>query len=244
MTGALQSEWSELSIAQQGEVLGLRLREARISRGLSVRAFAKEIGVSASFVSQVENAKARPSVATLYSICSTLGISLDTLFSSENLEGVTTSAAESTPAAAVARIKRSPSNSTGHDDEEPRLEFLDLSPTVTHPKARRTLQLNSGVLWEQMAAVENHNIDFLLVRYEPGSSSTPDGHLMRHNGIEFGYLLKGELQIDLAFKTHDLQAGDSIAFESSTPHRLINKGTEVAEAVWLVVGRSGDTRQS
>lgn len=244
MTEAIQAEWSDLSTAQQGEVLGLRLREARVARGLSVRAFAKEIGVSASFVSQVENAKARPSVATLYSICSTLGISLDTLFSADNFDDADASSEGS----------QSPQNSkpslpaakTSVDDEpeELRLEFLDLSPTLTHPQARRVLQLNSGVFWEQMATVENHNIDFLLVRYEPGSSSTPDTQLMRHNGIEFGYLLKGELQIELAFRTHVLQAGDSIAFESTTPHRLINTGSDVAEAVWLVVGRSGDTRRS
>lgn len=243
MTDTSQSEWADLSIAQQGEVLGLRLREARIARGLSVRAFAKEIGVSASFVSQVENAKARPSVATLYSICSTLGISLDTLFSTENLEDVGTSR-DDLPHEDSSRTRPTLPTPAGADDGEPSPEFLDLSPTLTHPKARRTLQLNSGILWEQMATVENHNIDFLLVRYEPGSSSTPDGHLMQHNGIEFGYLLKGELQIELAFKTHNLQAGDSIAFESTTPHRLINKASEVAEAVWLVVGRSGDTRQS
>lgn len=241
MTDTTQAEWSDLSSAQQGEVLGLRLREARVARGLSVRAFAKEIGVSASFVSQVENAKARPSVATLYSICSTLGLSLDTLFSSESLEEesptepvetVTTPHAESVDTGAATATSGQ------------RGEFLDLSPTLTHPKARRMLQLNSGVFWEQMATVENHNVDFLLVRYEPGSSSTPDDQLMRHNGIEFGYLLKGELQIELAFKTHALKAGDSIAFESTTPHRLINSGTDVAEAVWLVVGRSGDTRHA
>ena len=45
--------------------LGPRLREARTRAGLSLRAAARELGVSPSFVSQMENGKSQPSVATL-----------------------------------------------------------------------------------------------------------------------------------------------------------------------------------
>lgn len=62
--------------------LGARLRTARQKSGLSLRALAREMGVSASFVSQLENGKSQPSVATLYSIAQLLDVSIDELFSS------------------------------------------------------------------------------------------------------------------------------------------------------------------
>src|SRR5690242_14170115 len=63
--------------------LGPRLREARTRAGLSLRAAARELGVSPSFVSQMENGKSQPSVATLYSLAQLLGVSVDELFAAE-----------------------------------------------------------------------------------------------------------------------------------------------------------------
>src|SRR4051794_39946776 len=60
--------------------LGARLRHARQKSGMSLRELARQLGVSASFVSQLENGKSQPSVATLYSITQLLGLSIDELF--------------------------------------------------------------------------------------------------------------------------------------------------------------------
>src|ERR1700684_3655997 len=61
-------------------LLGARLRERRMARGISLRQFARDIDVSASFISQLETGKAQPSVATFFSICAALDISIDELF--------------------------------------------------------------------------------------------------------------------------------------------------------------------
>ena len=48
------------------------------------------------------------------------------------------------------------------------------------------------------------------------------------------------LRVTIGFdEEHELGPGDSIAFESSRPHRLENAGSEPVEAIWFVVGRSG-----
>ena len=60
---------------------------------------------------------------------------------------------------------------------------------------------------------------------------------MRHNGREFGVVLTGELGVKVGFEDYVLNAGDSIAFDSSTPHRLHNDGDEVVTAIWIVLGR-------
>ncbi|MFA4926913.1 MAG: helix-turn-helix domain-containing protein [Patulibacter sp.] len=68
-------------------VVAERLRARREQRGTSVRALAREVGVSASLVSQIENGKANPSVGTLYAIVSALEISLDELFADTERSG-------------------------------------------------------------------------------------------------------------------------------------------------------------
>src|SRR3712207_8471668 len=60
--------------------LASRLRQARLRAGITVRELARQLGVSASFVSQLENGKSQPSVSTLYALAQCLGESLDHLF--------------------------------------------------------------------------------------------------------------------------------------------------------------------
>lgn len=55
--------------------LGERIRTIRESRGISLRKLAREISVSASFISQVEQDKANPSVDSLQKIAHVLGVS-------------------------------------------------------------------------------------------------------------------------------------------------------------------------
>lgn len=56
-----------------------RLRAARVAADLSVRELSRRVGISASMLSQIENGRAQPSVATLYALVSALSISLDEL---------------------------------------------------------------------------------------------------------------------------------------------------------------------
>lgn len=60
--------------------LGARIRAARESTGISLRALAARLGVSPSLLSQLERGLAQPSVATLWGIVTELGLSLDALF--------------------------------------------------------------------------------------------------------------------------------------------------------------------
>src|SRR6202012_2676293 len=62
------------------EPVGEGLRKHRQEAGMSLRALAREVGVSPSLISQIEHGRATPSVATLYAIVSELDVSLDELF--------------------------------------------------------------------------------------------------------------------------------------------------------------------
>jgi hypothetical protein len=50
------------------------------------------------------------------------------------------------------------------------------------------------------------------------------------------------LSIQIGFQEHELNVGDSIAFDSTIPHRLFNKGDVPVHAIWFVVGRESDGR--
>ena len=49
-------------------------------------------------------------------------------------------------------------------------------------------------------------------------------------------------EIQLGFELFELKPGDSIAFDSTEPHRLFNLGEEPVHAIWFVVGRGADDR--
>ena len=192
------------------ESLGARLREARLQRGLSLRSVAQSLGVSASLVSQVEIGKTQPSVATLYAMANHLGVSLDDLL------GLTT------PSAAPAPM-------FGHQGAA--------LPDVQRGAQNPIIALENGVRWERLAAGAGGPADALLVTYQPGASSSIEGKLMRHAGVEYAYLLEGELTLHLDFETYDLRPGDSLQFDSVRPHLYSNRSGAIAKGIWFVVGR-------
>jgi transcriptional regulator with XRE-family HTH domain len=107
-------------------------------------------------------------------------------------------------------------------------------------ETRKVLDLESGVRWERLTPTAEPDADFLHVVYEVGGASSRPGTHMRHMGREYGLVLSGRLRVTIGFdeEQHELGPGDSIAFESSRPHRLENIGDEPVEAIWFVVGRS------
>ncbi|MFD7246620.1 helix-turn-helix domain-containing protein [Streptomyces massasporeus] len=203
--------------------VGARIRQARLERGTSLRALAREIGVSASLVSQIETGKSQPSVSTLYAITTTLGISVESLFDAR--DPVPETAQEAAREAAVPHALAAFAGDPGRR----------IGPLVG-PSGRERLELDSGVVWERLGRVPGAEADFLLVTYRPGGSSSGSGGLMRHAGTEYGHLTSGELVLTLGFEEYTLRAGDSVCFESTTPHRYRNDGEVPAVGVWFVSG--------
>ena len=194
-----------------------RLREARLAAGLSLRELARRLNVSASLLSQIENGKSDPSVSSLYALVSELGLSLDALLE---------------PAGAEQRAGAR---------EGQGARPVDARSPVLDPASRRVLEMDSGVRWEQLTPGADPRVDALLTTYEPGGSSSSSGRLMTHGGVEYAYLFEGELVLELGFESYVIRAGDSLVFESSTPHLYRNVGDVPARGVWYVVGRAAAT---
>ncbi len=63
---------------------GLRLKELRAARGMSMRSLAAKSGLSANAVSMIERGKTSPSVSTLYKLADALGIPITGFFGSQS----------------------------------------------------------------------------------------------------------------------------------------------------------------
>jgi transcriptional regulator with XRE-family HTH domain/mannose-6-phosphate isomerase-like protein (cupin superfamily) len=211
--------------------VGERLRAHRQDAGLSLRALARDVGVSPSLISQIEHGKATPSVGTLYAIVSELGISFDELFFDEPRGGAA-GPEDADEGQVDGGGTRAPSSHWQAPSEGPVLRSAN----------RLTLTLATGVRWERLTASHDPGVEFLYCTYPVGSESCPADKPMTHSGSEYGIVLAGRLGATVGEESYELEPDDSIAFDSSTPHRIWAIGEEAAVAIWTVVGREGDPR--
>ncbi len=101
---------------------------------------------------------------------------------------------------------------------------------LVRPSQRKILETSPKVRMELLAwgntAMEPH-----LFRVKPGGGS---GESYSHEGEEFLHVLRGEFELWLHNDGHYLlKAGDSLYFESSTPHRWKNPGRAEAWILWV-----------
>jgi len=197
--------------------IGERLRAERQLRGLSLRELAERLGLSASLISQIETGRARPSVQTLYAVAGELDLSIDDLL-----------------------FPNGRGEAAG-DERGTRAE-VDAGP-VQRATTRKRIRLASGVVWERLTTRSDPETEFLYVTYEVGGASSAEHEFQRHGGEEWGFVISGRLGVTIGFDDHELGPGDAIAFDSSAPHRLYNRGTEPVHAIWFVLGRNAGERQ-
>jgi transcriptional regulator with XRE-family HTH domain len=219
-----------------GTGLGPRLRLVRGSRRLSVRELARRVGCSASLISQIERGVSVPSVGVLYSLATELGSSLDYLLFGSG----TVPAADAVPATeAVPAAEAGPA--VAAEPMEGPSGVPEISRSAAPPAIvqrgcdRRIIDLASGVRWERLTPQSEAMTDFLEVIYSPGGHSTDERRPLRHDGREYGLIINGTLQANVGFESYELGPGDSIAFDSSTPHEYLNKTGDVVRAIWVVV---------
>jgi len=104
------------------------------------------------------------------------------------------------------------------------------NPRLVRPNQRKVLETTPDVRMELLAwgntVMEPH-----LFRIKPGGGS---GESYSHEGEEFLHVLRGQFEIWLDGKEHyQLKRGDSLYFESSTPHRWKNPGRKETWLLWI-----------
>ena len=194
--------------------LGKQLREERNRKGLSLREVARRAKISPSMISQIENGHVMPSVSTLWSLTTILGMQIDELFNHATPARNQTRAKEQTTSGAESPIQRGTN--------------------------RERLRLAAGVVWERLTVRPDEKVEFLKVTYAVGAESCPEDSLFRHGGKEYAYVISGKLGLQIGFSKYELKAGDSVSYSADQPHRLWTIGNEPAVAIWVIVNRNDD----
>jgi transcriptional regulator with XRE-family HTH domain len=220
------------SSQDHARAIGEKLRAIRQEHKISLRELAGRAEISASMLSQIETGKAFPSVRSLYDIASALGVTVDYFFPEQS---TASTKQEFDPIPAGELTASEMRSMLVNDNNAERSEFArpnDASPVV-HAGGRPTIELNGGVTWSRLTALAEKDSEFLEINYASGAAS--GANMSHHSGREFGLVLEGELVVELGFESYTLQTGDSIIFESTTPHRLSNNGHTPMRALWVVI---------
>ena len=192
------------------EVLGARLRGLREARGLTLREVGGRLGISASAVSQIERGVLRPSVNRLFELVTAVDATLVDVFG----------------------------GTSGTPDVELSTPVPD-GYVVRRAVEVESVTLEGGVVYRRLSPGVSHDVDFFESTFPPHSVGGRRHELVTHGGYEIGTVQRGELTIDFAEERVVLRAGDTISYACTTPHRLSNRGDEVAVATWLIVHPGG-----
>ena len=76
-------------------------------------------------------------------------------------------------------------------------------------------------------------LEVVAAEFEPGGS-TGDASYTHGDSEELLLVLDGSIQVELDGETMSLEAGDSVHYRSSTPHRASNPGPERAEVLYVI----------
>ena len=205
--------------------LGSRLKEIRLKSGLSLHEIARQLDVSPSFISQIENGKSQPSVATLYAFAKLLSVPVDVLFQSSGEVDI-----DSDKQLGVDVSRKNLAHPTdAWDSSKARISSIN-------PNNRSLITMDSGVTWERLAATAEKSVNFMEIVYEPGAETNKSGEMIFHEGFEYGYALEGELEATIGDLVLQLSAGHSLGFDSSIPHRFRNTSGKKFRGIWFVHG--------
>jgi transcriptional regulator with XRE-family HTH domain len=201
-----------------GRALGLRIRNLRIHKGMSLREAARRANISPSLISQIERGKAAPSVKTLYALVDVLMVPIAQLFAPLEDAGTLEDASPMPlvwTAQPGAMVQRGP---------------------IQDGNTRRSIRLEHGFRWECLTQSFDPNAQFIELIIDVGGGAEREAEMKTHRGREYGVVLKGRLGIAIAFDTYTLESRDSISFDSNLPHSMWNAGTEPMHAIWFEFG--------
>lgn len=193
-----------------GVLIGARIRARRRELGLTLQAVGERIGVSKSYLGQVETARLTASLNLLERISDVLHVPIRTLIGDSGN--------------APAELD----GSRGHSPETDRRVFL------TRVDHRKAVLLPGG-----RAPLEVLTPD-LQRKFEVTQSADPPGdwHQVDRAKVaseEFVHVIAGSYEIEEGGTVHTLHSGDSMVFYPTATYRIRSSGTEIARALWVAL---------
>ncbi|SDZ64657.1 Transcriptional regulator, contains XRE-family HTH domain [Evansella caseinilytica] len=92
--------------------------------------------------------------------------------------------------------------------------------------------LHPNVKYRLLSSNVSKKIEVFELVVEPEQQASLP--LLSHGGVEWGYLVKGRLEVIVDHDSYSLEAGDFIHFDSTLKHQFVNRHTERAVGVWIM----------
>jgi transcriptional regulator with XRE-family HTH domain len=104
---------------------------------------------------------------------------------------------------------------------------------VVRPRERKRLSPRRGITYELLTPDLSGQIELILSIYAPGASTGDEA--FAYPGEQCGLVLAGVAEVTLNDTVHRLRAGDSIRFDCSVPHRIVNAGKTQLRCIWAII---------
>ncbi|MBC8504170.1 MAG: helix-turn-helix transcriptional regulator [Chloroflexi bacterium] len=200
--------------SDQQDSVSQRIKIRRKEMGFTIRELARRTGLSASFISQVENSKTKVSLDSLRLITEHLDTPMHYFFSEPHLE--------ESYAAAI----------TPCDDDSDPSQTMEYSPVVRAGCRPKLFLPDSGVNYELLVKDLTRNMEPFMGRLSPGTGNV--ARRLRKPTEEFLFVLAGKLLVGIEENEYILNPGDSIYFEGYDLQKLAC-ASETEDAIWISV---------
>jgi quercetin dioxygenase-like cupin family protein/DNA-binding Xre family transcriptional regulator len=176
-------------IASAHHALGERLREYRTAANLTLAEVAERSGFGKAYLSRIENGQKVPPIASLARICAVLGVEPATLLAE--------------------------SGSTS--DEAPKRAWRGVS-VVRHGDRRPTVLGGTafGYNYLSVGATQGRAMQAFVFSFP---AKIDKYVFFEHEGEELLHVLSGTLEWQVGSEKFVVEAGDTVHFDSSIPHR-------------------------
>ncbi len=107
------------------------------------------------------------------------------------------------------------------------------APNVIRFSGKDPMATSSNLNFYSMAAgKKDRHMEPFMIEVKPHNGEAPP--LSGHEGEEFIYVLSGAIQINYGKTSYDLEAGQSIYYDSVVPHDVHAKGEETARILAVI----------
>ena len=112
-------------------------------------------------------------------------------------------------------------------------ETSPLDRAVVRAGERKRLSPRRGITYQLLTPDLSGHIELILSEYEVGAGTGEEA--FAYSAEQCGLVLQGVAQVHLGDTVHRLRAGDSIRFDCSIPHRIVNVGTGQLRCIWAII---------
>lgn len=107
------------------------------------------------------------------------------------------------------------------------------TPRVLRRETRHEIGFGTGARKALLTPKPFHSLEVVAAEFEPGGSTGAEPYV-HGDSEEVFVVVSGRVRLQLGHESFALEAGDSVHYRSSIPHRVVNESDEPAEVLFVI----------